>query len=68
MVGGVTERWKRKVAILLFLSQLALHLCRFDSPLAMLCHFLIHLKEFFFNGGPWAIQTVPPIPVRIKLK
>jgi len=51
MVGGVTERWKRKVAILLFLSQLALHLCRFDSPLAMLCHFLIHLKEFFLMVG-----------------
>jgi hypothetical protein len=41
--GGVAELRKREVAILLFLSQLALHLCRFNSPLAMICHFLIDL-------------------------
>jgi hypothetical protein len=32
MVGGVTELRKREGAILLFLSQLTLHLSRFDSP------------------------------------
>jgi hypothetical protein len=32
MVGGVTELRKREVAISLFPSQLAQHLCRFDSP------------------------------------
>jgi hypothetical protein len=34
MIGiyGATETLKREVAILLFLSQLALHLRRFESP------------------------------------